>query len=70
MKQANKLSYKIKGSSHMKKIKNFKILKNGSNDFHKILWIYSTFEPQQYNTIGYSRKTLQTKKKINKNNKK
>ena len=30
--------------------------------FHKMLWIYSTFEPQQYGTIGYSWKILQTKK--------
>ena len=29
----------------------------------KFLWVYSTFEPQQYDTIGYSRKILQTKKK-------
>ena len=25
-----------------------------------MLWIYSIFEPQQYDTIGYSRKILQT----------
>ena len=36
---------------------------NCFNDFHNILWIYSTFEPQQYDTIGYSWKILQTKKK-------
>ena len=29
-----------------------------------MLWIYSTLEPQQNVTIGYSRKILQTKKKI------
>ena len=36
---------------------------NRYNDFHKILWIYSAFEPQQYDSIGYSRKILQTKEK-------
>ena len=47
---------KIKGSSHEKKIKNFDFLKNGSNGFYYILRIYSTFEAQQYHTIGFSRK--------------
>ena len=55
---------KRKGSSHQKKIKKFCFLKNSFNDFHKLLWIYSTFESQQYVTIGYSRKILQTKKKL------
>ena len=32
------------------------------NNFHKILWVYSNFQPQQYDTIGYSRKILETKK--------
>ena len=46
----------MKGSSHEEKIKNFDFLKNGSNDFHQIVWVYNTLEPQQYDTIGYSRK--------------
>ena len=46
----------------MNKIKNFCFLKNCFNNFHKILWVYSTFERQQYDTIGYSRKILETKK--------
>ena len=46
-----------------KKLKMFVYWKNCFNDIHKILWIYSTFEPQQYDTIGYSRKILQNKKK-------
>ena len=54
---------KMKGSSHQKKIKNYCFLKNCFNDFHKILWIYSTFEPHHYDIIGYSRKILETKKK-------
>ena len=47
---------KIKGSSHEKKIKNNDFLKNGSNGFDYILWVYSTFETQQYDTSGFSRK--------------
>ena len=39
-----------------KKILNFEFIKNGSNDFDYILWVYSTFEAQQYDTIGFSRK--------------
>ena len=54
---------KMKGSSHQEKIKKFCFLKNCFNDFHKMLWIYSTVEPQQYDTIGYLWKILQTKKK-------
>ena len=38
---------------------NFNFLKNGSNDFHKVLWIYCTFKPQEYGTIG---KILATRK--------
>ena len=43
-------------------IENFHFLKNGSNDFHHILWVYCTFEPQQYGTIGFSRKNLRSYK--------
>ena len=43
---------KIKGSSHEKKIKNIDFLKNDSNDFDYILWVYSTFQAQQYDAIG------------------
>ena len=39
-----------------KKINIFIFSKNGSNDFHKILWIYCTYEPQQYGSVGFSRK--------------
>ena len=49
-------SPKIKGSSHEKKIKNFYFLKNVYSNFGLILWVYSTFEAQQYDTIGFSRK--------------
>ena len=28
------------------------------------MWVYSTFEAQQYDTIGYPRKILQNKKNI------
>ena len=35
---------------------NFHFLKNGSNHFHQILWVYCTFELQQYGTVGFSRK--------------
>ena len=38
---------------HIRK-KKFHFLKNVSNDFHQILWIYCTFEPPQYGTIGFS----------------
>ena len=47
---------KMKGSSHDKKIKNFDFLKNGYNNFDYILWVYSTFEAQQYDTIDFPRK--------------
>ena len=47
---------KIKGSSHEENIKIFDFLKNGSNDFDQILWVYSTFKAKQYDTIGFSRK--------------
>ena len=47
---------KIKGSPHKKEIENFYFLKNGSNYFDQILWVYSTFEAQQYDTIGFSQK--------------
>ena len=39
-----------------KKIKHFDFLENGSNDFDKILWVYTTFDAQQYDAIGFSRK--------------
>ena len=44
--------------------KKIRFLKTCLNDFHKILQVYSTVEPQQYDTIGYSRKILETKKKM------
>ena len=31
---------------------------------HEILWIHCKFEPQLYDTIGYSRKISETKKKV------
>ena len=43
---------------HIRKIYYFHFLKNCSNDFYQILWIYCTFEPQQYDTIGFSRKKI------------
>ena len=46
----------IKGSSHKKKNFNFNFLKNGSDVFYQILWVYCILEPQQYDTIGFSRK--------------
>ena len=46
----------VKGSSHKKTILNVHFLKKGSNDFHQTLCVYSTFEPQQYGTLGFSRK--------------
>ena len=49
---------KIKGSSHKNKKLNFHFLKNGSHDLHQILWVYCTFEHQEYGTIGFSRKNL------------
>ena len=47
---------KIKGSSHKKKIENLDFLKNGTNDFNKIFWVYSTFETQQHDPIDFSQK--------------
>ena len=35
---------------------NFDFLKNGSNEFDQIFWVYSIFEAQQYETISFSRK--------------
>ena len=39
-----------------KKMFNFHFLKNGSNNFHLVLWVYSTFEPQHYDTNSFSQK--------------
>ena len=39
---------------HTRKILIFYFLKNDSNDFDQILWVYSTFETQQYDTIARS----------------
>ena len=39
-----------------KKYINFDFLKNGSNNFDYILWAYSTFDAQPFETVGFSRK--------------
>ena len=57
-----RFTHKFKSSSHKKKIKNFFFLKNGSNYFHQIFWVYCTFEPQQYGSIGFSQKIFVTRK--------
>ena len=48
-------THKIKGSSHKKKIKIFGIKKSGFDDFQQILWVYRTFQTQQFDTIGFYR---------------
>ena len=51
--------YDIPSKLRVVHIKKFLILifsKNGSNDFHQILWVYCTFEPQQYSTFDFSQK--------------
>ena len=51
-------------NSHKKNINIFDFLTNGSNDFNKILWVYSTFETKQYDIIGFSRKNPWDYKKV------
>ena len=36
-----------------KKNKNSDFLKNGINNFDEILWVYTSFHTQQYDTIGF-----------------
>ena len=48
--------------AHIKKIKNSDFLKNGSYDYDLILLFYSTFETQQYDTIGFSQKIPEARK--------
>ena len=43
-------------SSTLAQVRKFNFLKNGLNDIDQILWVYSTFDAQQHDTISFSRK--------------
>ena len=45
-----------------KQNKNVYFLKNGCNDFDQILWVNSTLEAQQYDTITFPGKFPETRK--------
>ena len=46
----------MKGDSHKKKIKYLDFLKNGSNEFNKMLLLYSTFEIRHITLSIFSEK--------------
>ena len=50
-----RLTVKIKGSSHKKKLNISIFSRMISNGFNKTLWVYITFETQQQDTIDFSR---------------
>ena len=46
------------------KKKNYDFLKNGINNFDEILWVYSTFETHQYDTIGFFPEKIHETRKL------